>query len=113
MNLDTYQTQAATFAIYPSSANPLYPLTGLMSEVGEVADLIKKSVRPLHNAATTDEVMNAAAFLDRDEMRSELGDCLWYLAALASAYGLTLTECARENLGKLRNRQATNTLHSR
>jgi NTP pyrophosphatase (non-canonical NTP hydrolase) len=61
---------------------------GLVGEAGECSELIKKHV--FHNRA-----------LDRDELRAELGDVLWYLAMLADACGLSLQEIAAHNVEKL------------
>ena len=64
---------------------------GLAGEAGECADLLKKVVYFGHD-------------LDRDKVRAELGDVLWYLAVLADACGLTLDEVAEANVAKLRKR---------
>jgi NTP pyrophosphatase (non-canonical NTP hydrolase) len=56
-------------AIYPSTAAILYPALGLAGEAGEVANKVKKIIRD-----------NA---FDRGGIAAELGDCLWYIAALA------------------------------
>ncbi len=61
---------------------------GLVGEAGECSELIKKHV--FHNRA-----------LDRDELRAELGDVLWYVAMLADACGLSLQEIAAHNVEKL------------
>lgn len=61
---------------------------GLAGEAGEVADLIKKGV--YHQRG-----------LDKERIKDELGDVLWYAAALASHLGLTLEEVMQANLDKL------------
>jgi NTP pyrophosphatase (non-canonical NTP hydrolase) len=42
--------------------------------------------------------------LDRDKIIDEAGDCLWYLAAIASGLGVGLGEIAEGNVEKLRKR---------
>ncbi|MDQ5828208.1 MAG: nucleoside triphosphate pyrophosphohydrolase family protein, partial [Chloroflexota bacterium] len=64
---------------------------GLAGEAGECSEAIKKHVFHGHP-------------LDRDAMRDELGDVLWYLAMLADACGLRLDDIAAHNVGKLRAR---------
>lgn len=60
---------------------------GLAGEAGEFADLIKK--HQLHDHR-----------LDMDKAREELGDVLWYVAALAAQLGLTLDQVAEANSRK-------------
>lgn len=64
---------------------------GLTGEAGEAADLIKKVFGHGHS-------------LDRDKLLLELGDVLWYVAALAKTAGSSLEEVADLNIGKLRAR---------
>ena len=64
---------------------------GLAGESGEVADLIKKGIGHGHDVPL-------------DKLTSELGDVLWYVAAVAKCYGLTLEEVAAYNVAKLRKR---------
>jgi NTP pyrophosphatase (non-canonical NTP hydrolase) len=64
---------------------------GVTGEAGEVADLIKKHLYQGHP-------------LDREKVKGELGDVLWYVAGLARACGLTLAEVADHNIDKLRAR---------
>ncbi len=64
---------------------------GLVGEAGECSELIKKHV--FHNRA-----------LDRDDLRAELGNVLWYAAMLADACGLSLDDIAAHNVEKLRAR---------
>lgn len=65
---------------------------GLVGEAGEVAEKLKKSFRD-------------NAVLDKDDMMKELGDVLFYVAALANLYGGTLQEVAELNVSKLESRQ--------
>ena len=64
---------------------------GLAGESGEVADHLKKHIFHGHE-------------LDRDKLRRELGDVLWYVCQAADALGLTLDEVAQHNIAKLRSR---------
>jgi NTP pyrophosphatase (non-canonical NTP hydrolase) len=64
---------------------------GLSEETGEVLGLLKKS--GWHGRE-----------LDRDALRKELGDVLWYVAALAHGHGFSLSEIATANIEKLRKR---------
>lgn len=42
---------------------------------------------------------------DIEAVKKEMGDCLWYLAELATGLGLSFDEVAVANLTKLRDRQ--------
>lgn len=64
---------------------------GLAGETGEVVDLIKKFEGHGHD-------------VDVEKLKLELGDLLWYLARLASKYGIPLEEIARANVAKLEAR---------
>ena len=64
---------------------------GLAGEAGEVVDLLKKYVFHGHD-------------FDSAKVRDELGDVLWYVAALAAACELSLDEVAEHNAAKLRAR---------
>lgn len=69
----------------------LYLSGKLCSESGEVNQLIAKNV--MHGKAFTTE-----------QLRSELGDVVWYVSAIAKEYGLTLAEILQANIEKLRER---------
>lgn len=97
MNFETYQEEAARTAIYPPDADVLYPMLGLVSEVGELAGKMKKVIR--------DGPQSSEPYSD-DAMKAELGDVLWYVAALATDCGWSLDEIARNNIQKLKDRQA-------
>ena len=96
MNMNDYQRQAATTAIYPASVQILYPTLGLAGEAGEVANKVKKIVRD--------------GKLDKEAIGSEIGDCLWYIAAICKDLGLKMEDVAQANLDKLRQRQEKGTL---
>ncbi len=64
---------------------------GLCGETGEVAELIK------HHIYGKEE-------LNKMELAKELGDILWYLAAMAETAGIELSDLALLNLFKLEHR---------
>ena len=96
-DLNAYQAHAMRSAIYPDQgSNLVYPVLGLANEAGEVAGKLKKQIR--------DKVERS------HDLRQELGDVLWYVAAVASELGVTLSDIATENIAKLSSRQARGTL---
>ncbi len=64
---------------------------GLAGEAGEVCDALKKVVFHDHP-------------LDKDKLVEELGDVLWYVAALAFTIDIPLEVVARRNTFKLEQR---------
>lgn len=96
MTFDEYQKAAAETAIYPAKYAGMYPALGLVGESGEVAEKVKKWLRD----GTPPE----------DGLKKELGDVLWYIAAIARDFDLSLEEIARGNLTKLRDRKARNAI---
>ena len=92
MNMDDYQREVLRTAGDPTPDGWLFEkLLGLSEEVGEVLGLIKKA--EYHGRE-----------LDRDALKKELGDVLWYLAAIAHWYGFDLGDVAAANVEKLRRR---------
>jgi len=98
-SLNEYQKKAASTAIYSINQQINYPALGLAGEVGEVCNKLKKLIR---DDITLDDI--------RDDLKSELGDCLWYLAVLARDLELSLDEIAEQNLQKLADRKQRGTL---
>ena len=96
LTFSEYQKAARYTAIYPSAAEIIYPALGLAGEAGEVANKVKKMIRDNK--------------LDRAGVASELGDCMWYIASLATDLGLDLDDIAHDNLLKLYNRKINNTI---
>lgn len=98
-----YETEASKTAVYPyRGMNITYATLGLCGESGEVAEKVKKLIRD--NGGTITEEFQMA-------MRKELGDVLWYLAAVAYECRITLTSIATENINKLKSRQDRDVLH--
>lgn len=100
MNMNEYQDLAVSTAIYDDEFSVIYPTLGLVGEAGEVAEKVKKGIRD----GVEDEELWIKA------MSRELGDVLWYLAAISRDLGLTLEEVADENLAKLADRAERSTL---
>jgi NTP pyrophosphatase (non-canonical NTP hydrolase) len=98
MDAAEYQNQAARTLI-DAPEKPLTDLEamavwnalGLAGEAGEVADLVKKAVFHGHP-------------IELPGLAEELGDVLWYVAALCSKFDLDLSEIMRANIEKLRLR---------
>lgn len=102
MNVDEYQVKALQTAIYPNiGKNWLYPLVGLCGEVGEIANKCKKIMRDNNGELTPEKIL---------EIRDELGDVQWYIAALAMEFHLKLSEVTTNNLFKLQERKEKNTI---
>lgn len=90
MQLNEYQAEA--IRTKQDNADTLYLAGKLASEsAGEVLQPILKHI--YHGA-----------YLDVDGVIEEVGDCLWYVATLADAMGVTLEELAQQNIDKLRQR---------
>lgn len=103
MTFQDYQALAARTALYPGRGqNGYYPAMGLAGEVGEILNKMKKVMRD------DGGVVTAAR---KEDLKSELGDVLWYLSALADELGLSLSEVARANVEKLAGRVERGTLH--
>lgn len=75
----------------PQSA--IAPMLGLASETGSILNVYKRYLR--------DGIDFAA---NRELMCEELGDLLWYVAALATTCGIDLDEIAKANLRRTRDR---------
>jgi NTP pyrophosphatase (non-canonical NTP hydrolase) len=78
-DVDTVEKRLANFAL------------GLAGESGEACDLVKKHLFHGHH-------------LDRDKIKKELGDVLWYIATMAHTLGMRLEDVAQANVDKLRAR---------
>lgn len=90
MDISEYQQRAGETDILTGD-DDIMPLLGLAGEVGQLIAEYKKRQR---------DKVGYRAF--RDEVHEELGDILWYAAALARYNGFDLDEIARKNLDKTR-----------
>lgn len=103
MKLNEYQHEAVSTTIYPNSGEIgglSYTVLGLCGEAGELANKLKKHIR----SGTT---------VDPDVLADELGDVLWYVAAIARELGIPLDAVAQINLKKLNERKEKGTLAGR
>lgn len=96
MYLSDYQHDALSFRM--ESADEAYALFGLVGEVGELYGYIAKVIRDGEKA-------------DHQEyVKKELGDILWFLAAIAYDHGLRLDDIAMANIQKLKGRKERGTI---
>ena len=101
MQLDDYQNNAKSTAIYPPEHKILYPALGLSGEAGEVANKVKKIIRDGVHKLPNDW---------KEQLSSEIGDVLWYCAVLADDLGMSLGTIAAQNVEKLERRKMKGTL---
>ncbi len=98
MNANEFQSLAARtlidrpgFEIPDVEIMAVWDALGLAGEAGEVADLVKKGIFHRHG-------------LDLPKLEEELGDILWYIAALCTTLGLDLSAIMWANIEKLKVR---------
>ena len=101
LNFNDYQKIAKTTAIYPDEYKIIYPALSLVGEAGEVANKVKKIVRDGEDKMSSDW---------KQQLASEIGDVLWYCAALASDLNMSLGVIASQNKDKLEARLKKGTL---
>jgi NTP pyrophosphatase (non-canonical NTP hydrolase) len=102
LSFDEYQTAAYALATYPRNMVIAYPALGLAGEAGEVANKVKKIYRD-DGGTLTDE--------RRGQIKKELEDALWYIAAVATDIGVSLADIAADNIANLTGRKERDTLH--
>lgn len=96
VDFNTYQQESRkTWNLVQTDHPIVYPTLGLLNEAGEVAGKIKKIFR---------DKQGQISAADREALKQELGDVLWYLAQIATELDLTLEEVAAANLTKLFSR---------
>jgi len=103
MDFNEYQKKAWETAIYPRKGENLsYPALGLGGEVGEVIEKIKKIIRNDNQDVSEEK---------KQELIKEMGDLLWYLAAVATELKVDLNDVVENNISKIKNRQEKGTIH--
>lgn len=101
MEFNEYQQKAWETAIYPNKGSNLwYPALGL-GESGEAQNIIKKVYRD--NGGVISEGQ-------RQQLIKELGDQLWYIAAVATELDCELNYIASLNIAKLLSRAERGTV---
>lgn len=92
----SYQEQSRkTYSDITCDDPIIYPTLGLVNEAGEVAGKMKKIFRDRGGVIGDEE---------REALKQELGDVLWYLTQICTNLNLTLEEVAEANLDKLFSR---------
>lgn len=95
LTLNEYQRRAMSTCM-ASCDNQAYMLTGFVGEVGELCGKIAKAIRREKAAFTPQEL---------HDIKSELGDCAWFIAGIANTMGWTLQNVCQDNLDKLASRK--------
>ena len=103
MNFSEYQLAARKTQLYTNHGENInYVALGLGGEAGELLNKTKKIMRD-HNNVVTEEM--------RADLKKELGDVLWYIAAFCDELKLELDDVAQYNIEKLSSRQKRDQLH--
>lgn len=104
MEFNQYQKESRQTLRYRGSKMEMlsYMALGITGEAGEMANKIKKILRD-HEGKLSPKL--------RQELKSELGDILWYISQLATELGAGLDEIADENLKKVFSRQSRNKIN--
>ena len=97
-----YQIAAKETAVYDTHLEVWYPALGLAGEAGKIANKVKKIYRDNGGVVTGDHMIAIA---------KELGDVLWYVAALCTDLGIDMGTVARQNLMDLRDRAERDKIH--
>jgi NTP pyrophosphatase (non-canonical NTP hydrolase) len=106
MNANEYQKAAYKFAAYGENAT--YAYAGLAEEAGEVLGKFAKFIRK-HQGLEPRAASNWETFKEdyekyRTDLKKELGDVLWMVAAIATQEKLDLADVMQDNINKLTDR---------
>jgi NTP pyrophosphatase (non-canonical NTP hydrolase) len=102
MTFNEYQLKAKETAIFPDENRFIYATLAMMGEAGEVSEKVKKIWRD-KGKVVSDQ--------DREEIKKELGDVLWYMSQLAAELKIDFDDVATGNIDKLQSRLQRNVLH--
>lgn len=103
--MDTYQEDAMTFNLHDKRYDRILSALGIAGEIGETIGKIYKLARDDKNFSGEIDVVKAY------EIAKELGDVLWFVAALSNAIGYSLSDIADINIIKLEDRMQRGVLH--
>lgn len=102
MDFSKYQQESRKTAIYPNiGENITYPTLGLGGEGGEICNKVKKIARDQEGVISD---------ANRKDLSKELGDVLWYVAAICSELNISMDDVAEANIAKLNSRKERGTL---
>ena len=99
MTFDEYQKQALTTAHISYSDAKLQNTIWAMGVAGEAGEVVEKWKKII---AYKDGKISAS---DKEELKKELGDVVWYIAVLAHSLGLSFEEVMDLNIKKLADRK--------
>lgn len=102
MTFETYEEIALSTKTYGTGQEIIYPTLGLNGEAGEVAEKVKKALRDENGVFSKER---------KEEIIKELGDCLWYINAIANDIDSSLAEVAQVNIDKLVSRKLRGQIH--
>jgi len=102
MTFEEYQRKAVATAIYGAGNRVVYPTLGLCGEAGEVAEKIKKVLRDKEGVFLVE---------DKEQIKKELGDVLWYIANIANDLFINMDDIAKGNIEKLNSRKERGVIH--
>ncbi len=98
MDSSDYQKLAARtltdkpgFEVTDKDIMTVWNALGLVGEAGEVSETVKKGIFHQHG-------------LDSDKLKKEIGDVLWYVAALCTTLEFDMGEIMQMNIDKLKVR---------
>lgn len=108
----TYQEEAYKFAKYEQRD---YPFLALGEEAGEVMGKLAKFVRKYNQPLSIALVYakhptHPEQIKLREDLKKELGDVMWQVAACCTELGFTLDEVQQANLDKLGGRDERGTI---
>ena len=95
--MNSYQIQAMSFRT--ATADEAYALLNRAAEAGEVLGKVAKHIRD----GGDEEAL-------RQNIKKELGDVMWMVAAVAADFDLTLSEVCEHNIEKLNSRKERNVI---
>lgn len=115
MSLDEYQRRAVSTAVYPGRGTYVgltYVNAKLNGEAGEVSEHVGKMLRDDLGESFKDSIHLPLTISHerREALLKELGDVLWYVAAVAEELRFTLDEVATANILKLADRKSRGVL---
>ena len=108
-NMRQYSKEVEKLIITEPKNRLIENVLGLGEEAGEVQGKVKKLVRD-KAFSNSFEDLSLSELKSISDIIKELGDCLFYVTAIANYRGSNLQEVANINLNKLHDRQKRNKL---